>query len=512
MSGMDSTNIQDMDTGQVNQLPLLVHAARSFRLRCLIDAQADIEKAGVITKDEYQAALHVLLKEELRKAIILREMERAEGEITLETMVSMIEPFGMQASEIIAAAFQLAVEGFLSCNVESPETCTFKFMTSDPALVQPVYVPVKIVHDGLACSGCGTCQAVCPVGCIAVDDGNVSIDMDKCIRCGLCYTACPRSFLPKKVMEWATKNDAFTADELKAGNYIEAWSARTLDGDIAKVAQDGGISSSLLVQAFQANEISAAIGAGIKEGMPWKPEPRILRSVEDIVSVAGTKYVNTPSLGLLQALKDVPSIAVVGTPCMMQALKKIDIYPVGMVGTSNIKYRIGIFCMESFTHASVKMLCEDTFGTSLDQVTKMNIKEGQFIAFTADGEQKSESMKEVTRLARLSCHCCHDLSSELADISVGSIGSPDGWNSVLVRTPTGKALFDAAVDAGLIEKKQLDEVEPGIGMLKKLAMIKKRNYDKEQGKRDEAHEFHPSYYMKLPPKEKKKGESADPDA
>lgn len=508
---MTSTFTADMDAGHVNQLPLLVHAARSFRLRCLIDGQADIEKAGVITNDEYQAALRLLLKEELRKAIILREMEPVKDEITIEALISMIEPFGMQAAEIIAAAYQLAVEGFLSCNVESPDTATFNFITSDPAIVKPVYVPVKVIHEGLACSGCGTCQSVCPVGCIVVDDGKVTIDMDKCIRCGLCYTACPRSFLPKKVMEWATKNDAFTADELKAGNYIEAWSARTLNEDIAKIAQDGGISSTLLVQAFQANEISAAIGAGIKEGIPWKPEPRVLRSIEDVVAVAGTKYVNTPSLSLLQALKDVPSIAVVGTPCMMQALKKIDIYPAGTVRTSNIKYRIGIFCMESFTHPAVKQLCEETFGTSLDQVTKMNIKEGQFIAFTADGEQKSESMKEVTRLARLSCHCCHDLSSELADISVGSIGSPDGWNSVLVRTTTGKALFDAAVEAGLIEKKSLDEVEPGIGLLKKLAMIKKRNYDKEQGKRDEAQEFHPSYFMKLPPKEKKGG-SADQDA
>ena len=497
--------IADMDAGHVNQLPLLVHAARSFRLRCLIDAQADIEKAGIISMDEYQKALREVLHEELRKTIVLREMECAGDELPIDTLVSKVEPFGMNALEIIAAAFQLAVEGFLSCNLESPETCTFKFVTSDPALVQPVYVPVEIVHDGLACSGCGICQSACPVGCIGVDDGKVTIDMDKCIRCGLCYTACPRSFLPKKVMEWATKNDGFTADELKAGYFIEAWCARTQKEDIAKVAQDGGISSSLLVQAFQASEISAAIGAGIKDGTPWKPEPRILRSIEDVVKVAGTKYINTPSLGLLRALKDVPSIAVVGTPCMMQALKKIDIYPTGTVGTSNIKYRIGIFCMESFTHAAVKQLCEETFGTPLENVTKMNIKEGQFIALTADGEQKSESMKEVTHLARVSCHCCHDLASELADISVGSIGSPDGWNSVLVRTPAGKALFDAAVDAGLIEKKPLDEVEPGIGLLKKLAMIKKRNYDKEQSKRDEAQEFHPMYFMKLPPKEKKAG-------
>jgi len=500
---MTSTIIADMDAGHVEQLPLLVHAARSFRLRCLVDAQADIEKAGVISVDEYQGALRALVKEESRKATVLREMERAGNEVDLEALISMMAPFGVRAAETVSAAFQLVVEGFLSCSVESPASCTFTFVTADATLAKPYYVPVKAVDEGMACSGCGTCQSACPVGCIVVDDGKVSIDMDKCIRCGLCYTVCPRSFLPKKAMEWAVKNDGFDADELKAGAYIEAWSAKTLNGGIATKAQDGGISSSLLVQAFQAGDITAAIGAGIKEGTPWKPEARVLRSVEDVVAVAGTKYVNTPSLALLRSLKDISAIAVVGTPCMMQALKKVDVYPPGTVATSNIKYRIGIFCMESFTHAAVKMLCEKTFGTSLDGVTKMNIKEGQFIVSLGDGEQKSESMKEVTRLARVGCHCCHDLTSECADVSVGSIGSPDGWNTVLVRTPAGKALFDAAVEAGLIEKKPLEEVEPGIVAVKKLAMIKKRNYDKEQGKRDEAQEFHPSYFMKLPPKEKK---------
>lgn len=504
-----------MRADQLSKLPLLVHASRSFRIRCLIDAQADIEKAGALTREEYNGVLKVLLKEETRKALLLREMERVQGEVPMDKLLGSLESTGIPRKEIVSGLFQLAVEGFLSCRLDAPGSAVFSFVTSDSNKVEPVYVPVRSIDDGKACSGCGTCQAACPVDCIRVDDGKVAIDLDKCIRCGLCYTACPRAFLPKLALDWAIKNAVFTPEELKAGNIVEAWSARTTRDDIRPAAQDGGITSSLLVQAFQAGVIQAAIGAGRHADIPWKPEPVIMKSIPDVVKAAGTKYVNTPSLKLLRAVKGVPSIAVVGTPCMMQALRKAEIYPTGTIDLSNIKYRIGIFCMESFTHAGIKQLCESTFNVPLEQVKKMNIKEGQFFANPVTGDPKSASMKDVTKLARLSCHCCYDLTSEMADISVGSIGSPEGWNSVIIRTAAGKQLFDAAVQAGLIEKKPIEEVQPGLGLLKKLSFGKKRNYEKEENKRDGEKSLHPWYFMKLPPPpppKKKEGATAEPES
>ena len=40
------------------------------------------------------------------------------------------------------------------------------------------------------CSGCGDCQAVCPVNAIVIEDGNSHIDPDACIGCGLCQGVC----------------------------------------------------------------------------------------------------------------------------------------------------------------------------------------------------------------------------------------------------------------------------------------------------------------------------------
>nr|MDO8088418.1 Coenzyme F420 hydrogenase/dehydrogenase, beta subunit C-terminal domain [Candidatus Sigynarchaeum springense] len=504
----------EMQPGHVKQLPLLLHAARSFRIRCLVDAKSDIEKAGALDSNEYNELLGTMLDEEVRKAMVLREIQAAGCDVSLENLLDKAQALGMQGKVAVAAAFQLAFEGFVLCKLDSPEAVSFSFITDDPGKVQPVYVPVKVVDEGKACSGCGVCQSACPVDCISVDDGKVMIDMDKCIRCGLCLTACPRALLPRKSTDWAMKGGPANPEELKAGNFIEAWCARITRTDVQQLVQDGGVSSALLMQAFESKAIQAAIGVARQDDVPWKPEAIVMKGSHDVTRAAGTKYVNTPSLKLLRSVKREKSIAVVGTPCMMQAIRKAEIYPSGTIGVANIKYRIGIFCMESFTHAGIKQLCEGTFGIPLDQVKKMNIKEGQFFAFPISGDPKSASMKDVTKLARLSCHCCHDLTSEMADISVGSIGSPDGWNTVLVRTSAGKELFDAAVQAGLIEKKSLDEIQPGLSLVKKLSFTKKRNYEKIEMKRVEEKGYHPSYFMKLPPPpapKKKEGTPAELD-
>jgi electron transport complex protein RnfB len=43
------------------------------------------------------------------------------------------------------------------------------------------------------CLGLGDCVRVCPTGALAVVDGHVEVDHEKCIDCGLCVKSCPRS-------------------------------------------------------------------------------------------------------------------------------------------------------------------------------------------------------------------------------------------------------------------------------------------------------------------------------
>jgi coenzyme F420 hydrogenase subunit beta len=55
------------------------------------------------------------------------------------------------------------------------------------------------------------------------------------------------------------------------------------------------------------------------------------------------------------------------------------------------------------------------------------------------------------------CDECADFLGRAADISVGSVGSEDGWSSVLVRTRAGREAFERV--RGRLELRDLDRVE-----------------------------------------------------
>lgn len=57
---------------------------------------------------------------------------------------------------------------------------------------------VKVALAAYRCKGCGYCISVCPVKAISKTENKnskgyhtVSVDQDKCIQCGSCYTMCP---------------------------------------------------------------------------------------------------------------------------------------------------------------------------------------------------------------------------------------------------------------------------------------------------------------------------------
>jgi coenzyme F420 hydrogenase subunit beta len=50
-----------------------------------------------------------------------------------------------------------------------------------------------------------------------------------------------------------------------------------------------------------------------------------------------------------------------------------------------------------------------------------------------------------------------DMTSELSDLSVGTVEGVDGWNTVVVRSDRGDDLFKRALDAGFIESRPMPD-------------------------------------------------------
>jgi coenzyme F420 hydrogenase subunit beta len=263
------------------------------------------------------------------------------------------------------------------------------------------------------------------------------------------------------------------------GTYKEALSARSTDKQIQKISQDGGIVTSLLSFALDEKIIDGAVVAGPGKDM-WKPEPLVAMTSDEILAAAGTKYTFSPNVFMLKNAARQYGLEKIGTvaiPCQLMGIRKMQSYPFGVRFVADkIAMILGIYCMENFPFESLRTFM-GKMGVNPDMVEKMDIGKGKFWIHTAD-ETLSIPLKETHGYEQNGCKVCLDYVAELADLSTGSVGSPDGWSTVLTRTDAGESLFKLAVDAGLIETKPMADVKPGLGLLEKLATDKKTKNQK----------------------------------
>lgn len=269
------------------------------------------------------------------------------------------------------------------------------------------------------------------------------------------------------------------------GTYKEVMALKAKDGKIAGVSQDGGVVTALLCYALDKGVIDGALVAG-KSETPWLPKPMVATTKEEIIAAAGTKYTISPVVSVLKdAVREygLEKVAVVGTPCQMYAVQKMRLYGVGARHIPDkVAMTVGIFCTENFSYAGLKTVIEDHCKVPIDQVTKMEIGKGKF--WVKGSKDVSIPIKETHKYEQDGCHVCSDLTAEFADISTGSIGTPDGWSTTFARSTRGKDLLSKAIADGLFEKKSMDDfksapdakIKSGLDLLGNL----------EKGKKDKA--------------------------
>jgi coenzyme F420 hydrogenase subunit beta len=480
-------------------------ALDSYRIRALIDAKQDILNASIYNETQYLNILFKMFDEEKLKYSLNSYLLRDKNK-NFSSIKKFSQDNALDVKKTLSLLELLKAEGFLNIDVhydnikgeqENSQGYVFKDISiennnADISELKSIYEPVKAIYDAKVCSGCGLCAGICPVNCLGVYNGFGKIDEDKCIRCGLCYFVCPRSYLPVDILNMTQENTYQIKKYSNIGHFLEVYSARTKIAEISSICQDGGVSSTILHYLFDEKKIDSALGAKMSNTL-WRPEPLLIKNKEDVLLTAGTKYVNNPTLTLFNQLNgNLGKLAVVGTPCMMQALLKSKIYNIGIPSLENVEYNIGIFCMESFSYQSFLQIC-DTLQVKVDDVKKTDINKGKFFIYTQDGQEHNVPIKEITHLAREDCELCFDLTSESADVSIGSIGSPSGWNTVVLRTEKGKNLYNNLISSGLIESKPIDVVKPGLPLLLKIAGSKRSKCNKHISSKIQENKRFPLY-------------------
>ncbi len=317
------------------------------------------------------------------------------------------------------------------------------------------------------CSGCGGCVAVCPADSITFrENGDTSTPVQSgyCkqvtdgVPCGACYAVCPR-VLPD------------TTETL--GDYIDLLAAKATR-DIPK-RQSGGAVTAILAHALDTGMIDAVVTIG-EDRFTMRPFSVVITSGEQLLHEAGSRYSWwVPFLAALKTAvinRKYKKIAIVGVPCAVQAISRIRTSDHDLLQpyARSIRLVIGLFCTESFDYEALigkKLKSEHKIATW--EIKKLDVR-GKLEVTMKDGSTFSFPIKELEETVRTGCHHCTDTTALSADISAGSVGSPEGYTTLVIRNQVGKSFVDDTVQAGdLVLSRDVDS-----GAIERLATAKIR--------------------------------------
>jgi coenzyme F420 hydrogenase subunit beta len=296
------------------------------------------------------------------------------------------------------------------------------------------------------CIECGTCVAVCPSDSIGIGDDGLPALVKMCTGCSLCWDYCPRGGLRHEAT-WKLTSSAGNGQAVR-----ERYSARARP-DLAG-AQDGGVVSTVLIALLEAGELDGVLLARESATERWKGEAFLARTPAEVVECAGSFYNQTMALAHLDLgkldLPPNPRIALVGTPCEVEGLKAMQARPWtwGSAVPDAIVLTIALLCTKSFNYE--KLMVDEIQrkrGIPLEDIGRVDVVRGKLIVQDHQGETLvSEPIRDFHGAALKGCDECTDFLGGAADLSVGSVGSDDGWSSVLVRSQAGKAAIARAQD------------------------------------------------------------------
>jgi coenzyme F420 hydrogenase subunit beta len=329
----------------------------------------------------------------------------------------------------------------------------------------------EVIKVGL-CTNCGTCAAVCPRKAIAMNyETEVPELIKECPpRCNLCYEVCPGEDIPIPEMErmiFGRERD----DPVGVAQRFVA--AAAIDPLVRIAGSSGGLVPALLIFALDNGIIDAAIVAGNSFERPWQAVPAIATTREEVIDTAEDKYGAVPTNSVIRAALDkgYKNLGIVGLPCHVHGIRKMQLFGRLKRMVSSIKFIIGLCCGFNTTYKANEHIIEEMARIPLDEVKAVRVRYGAYpglyTVFVKDGRRVQ--IPNVPRrafsmaLRRHRCAMCWDYSAELADLGAGNYFGREmkegvlGVTAAIIRTDVGRRLIEDAEAAGYIQTNPIDK-------------------------------------------------------
>ena len=278
-----------------------------------------------------------------------------------------------------------------------------------------------------------------------------------CSECGLCDTyyihyvkeAC--AFINQQICELEEETHTRSRhlenpDELYFGvhqDMIAAKKQQPIEG-----AQWTGIVSSIAIEMLNRGLVEGVVCVQNTKEDRFQPMPIIARTPEEILAARVNKPTLSPNLSILEQVEKsgMKRLLVIGVGCQIQALRAVE----KQLGLEKL-YVLGTPCVDNVNRAGLQKFLETT-SRSPDTVVHYEFMQDFRVHFKhEDGSSetvpffglKTNKLKDVFAP---SCMSCFDYVNSLADLVVGYMGAPFGWQWIVVRNDTGKEMLDLVKD------------------------------------------------------------------
>jgi 3,8-divinyl protochlorophyllide a 8-vinyl-reductase (ferredoxin) len=213
-------------------------------------------------------------------------------------------------------------------------------------------------------------------------------------------------------------------------------------------AQWTGIVSTIACEMLTRGMVEGVVCVQNSPEDRFQPMPILATTTEEILAAKVNKPTLSPNLSVLEQIEKsgMKRLLVIGVGCQIQALRAVE----KELGLEKL-YVLGTPCVDNVTREGLQKFLETT-SKSPDTVVHYEFMQDFRIHFKhEDGSiekvpffgLKTNQLKDVFAP---SCMSCFDYVNSLADLVVGYMGAPFGWQWIVVRNDIGQEMLNLVTD------------------------------------------------------------------
>lgn len=291
----------------------------------------------------------------------------------------------------------------------------------------------------------------------ALKPGSIRPAKELCSECGLCDTyyvhyvkeAC--AFINQQIADLEEQihgqsRNLDNPNDLYFGVHQDMMAARKkqpIEG-----AQWTGIVSSIACEMLTRGIVEGVVCVQNTKEDRFQPMPVIARTPAEVLAAKVNKPTLSPNLSVLEEIEKsgLKKLLVIGVGCQIQALRSVE----KKLGLEKL-YVLGTPCVDNVSRAGLQKFLDTTSKSPSTVVYYEFMQDFQVHFKHEDGSLEKVpffglNTKELKDVFAPSCMSCFDYVNSLADLVVGYMGAPFGWQWIVVRNDTGQEMLDLVKD------------------------------------------------------------------